>query len=107
MARMSGCVGLSLAVHLHGWIQTFQTTSRKGARGGAAGWSTVEAIMSGLVVAAAIVAIVGIAGTVIVVLRVAQGIRRESRPGSLYGTNAPCRASRTARKWTGMGARWA
>jgi hypothetical protein len=66
----------------------------------------VEAVVAGFVVIAAIVAIIGIAGMFIVVLRVSQGIRREDRPGSLYAM-APSRASRTARRWTGMGTRWA
>jgi hypothetical protein len=67
----------------------------------------VEAIVASFVVVAAIIAIFGIAGMLVLVLRVSQGIRREDRLGTLYGSNAPGRASRTARRWTGMGARWA
>lgn len=62
--------------------------------------------MAGFVVIA-VVAIVGIAGMITVVLRVSQGIRREEpRLGSLHVT-ASGGSSRTARRWTGLGARWA
>jgi hypothetical protein len=67
----------------------------------------VEAVVAGIaVVAASIVAVAGIMGMFALVARVALGIRREDRLRTLT-SSAPCSASRTARRWTGMGARWA
>jgi hypothetical protein len=65
----------------------------------------VEAIMAAFavaVVAAVVIAILAICGIVLVV---SAGIRAEDRHGTLSGI-APSRTARTARRWTGMGARW-
>lgn len=66
----------------------------------------VEAIMAAfavVVVAAVVVAIIAVCGIVIVV---SAGIRAEDRNRTLTGM-APSRKARTARRWTGVGARWA
>jgi hypothetical protein len=63
--------------------------------------------VAGFAVVAAVVAILGIAGMFVLVLRVSQGIRREERRLGTLHVTASGGAARTARRWTGVGARWA
>jgi hypothetical protein len=66
----------------------------------------LEATMATFAVVAVATAIVGILAICGIVLVVSVGIRAEDRRGSLGGS-APSRIARTARRWTGVGARWA